>query len=383
MPIFGRVSLYLDLRDPELICHAKECASALCENAERLQVHVRSGDDALEFVRLWESEKARLIERIQETTPYIRRFECFVTDRWDTSSGAVAYALFCRKMPVLSLVHSTEESLEKQKDCGDEWVTAALYQTITKLGCGSAAEALNAFFTFPSKMGRALAVEGECSAAVKRCCELLCQRLRDDHGMRLYLVGPNGCDVEACGEEMEEAEVGLFASLIADLASKEELQPIQEAHTHLPGALRGLNRHENLPILRYRLQRGSSVIFFRPMSQTIEEIYCRTVREEGADAAEAFKSFLAMLKVLMNFEHRWLDLPEADVILVHGVCKCGGKQSCGWSSWLSEGPHKADVAAVINWRLIPAKDISKDTNGALSHPSFDELVSVIRTTAID
>ncbi|KAH9598833.1 hypothetical protein LSM04_002305 [Trypanosoma melophagium] len=322
-----QVTVYSDVQDAELLNHITTAALDLCKDAVIHRVPDKDVTDPLAFLNIWEKERDDVWSFVNNNVPLMHRFECFVTDSKDEKSGAVAYALYYRKMPVLSLVapevHQPSiiaSGTNNNEDNEEDWITGALYFTPTKLGCVSLFDAVKVFFSFPATGGNVIAIEGEDAAVVMSQCRLLRDRMQSESKLPVHIVDASGCDIADVNTEATnyEQEYSLYATLIDYFlknSNNSELWQIREADPQLHGALSALNRYHNLPLLRYRLQSGVRIIFYRPFSIVLEELVlgCRQ-KEMNVTQTQALLS--TVIPSLLHFETHWLGMPSAEVILI-------------------------------------------------------------------
>ncbi|RHW73949.1 hypothetical protein DPX39_030037600 [Trypanosoma brucei equiperdum] len=264
----------------------------------------------------------------------------------------VAYAMHCLQIPVLSL---TKGQKAKGNDDAEHWVSTILYKDLDGSHTDPLA-AVNEFFTFPDKVGELLAVEGRDSQLTLQYCRELRSYLQRAWSAEVKLVGPNGCDMSEegldgtkCGEtdnveEQVEVESGIHAPLVKELLGNSQLESTHQNDHLLHGAMYALNRHENLPIIRYRLQRGVNIILCRPMSSSLEKLFNKFSRMRGG-AEDVRRSFIDAVKSLLQFEGRWLDMPRRRVVLIReGVAH-------SWSAWLGNEV----IHPLVDWIPVDVK----------------------------
>ncbi|KEG14694.1 hypothetical protein DQ04_00341090 [Trypanosoma grayi] len=365
MNAIKQLTVYADVRDAQLLHHLSTVATSLCESVTIHTIPDADAANPLAFLHFWEKEKEDVWSYVKNDVPIMHRLECFVTDSKNRSTGVVAYALYYRKIPVLSLLDLGESAEGMEAD----WLVNALYFTAPRLCCTSAVDAVNSFFTFPAAAGKVIAVEGEGATLVAVQCRLLCGHMRREWNMPVQLVGASGCDLadtDAASED--EEELSLYASLCDSLLKNPELQTIREEDPQLQGALYALNRHHNLTVLRYRLQRGINVVVCRPMSCALAE-FVKSCERRGIGTSDSQEALTRVVKSLLQFEERWLGLPTADVVLFRGkhdhaavVGADGGVggPSARWASWLwGEGTGPV-IDALSNWRAVEVEDAGDD-----------------------
>ncbi|ESS67063.1 hypothetical protein TCDM_04295 [Trypanosoma cruzi Dm28c] len=390
MTTVDQVVVYADVRDPQLLNQLTAAVSALCKDHTIHSPSTWNSADPLWFLNFWEKERDDVWTYVNNKVPILRRFECFVTDSKDQKDGVVAYALYHRQMPVLSLVTAVT-GIKEKTEVNEDWITTALYRTVARMGCSSPSDAIAVFFTFPKSAGKVLALEGECRALVTEQCRLLRDYILRERNIPVELVGAGGCDLRspdlvgkgaatAEEEEEEEEESALYASLIDDLLSNPEFLPLREVDPQLHGALCALNRHHNLRLLRYRLQRGIHVILSRPMSFVLEEL----LRFCGPQAVPPSTMLEGVVKSIQNFEHHWLELPRPEVILIRvtGDTATNGaaNASLRWTACLWDEGQTPALDTLSSWHVVTvggAEGEHRQTLGRLHDGVRDAASSVL------
>ncbi|RNF06142.1 hypothetical protein TraAM80_04121 [Trypanosoma rangeli] len=361
MDAIEQVVVYADVRNAELLEQLTAAVIALCKNYTIHPPPASDTADPLLFLHLWEKERDNVWEHVNNNVPIMRRLECFVTDSKNQADGVVAYALYYRQMPVLSLAAVVTGATEEEAEVSEDWITTALYFTATGLGCSSPSEALTVFFTFPKSAGKVVALEGECGVLVAEQSRLLRDCIRHEWGLPVQLVGASGCDllgVDVFGRELtraeEEVEPSVYASLIDELLRNPELCTLRDADPQLHGVLCALNRHHNLRLLRYRLQRGIHVILCRPLSFVLEGLF-RGGKSQATQPSSALSGVVASIQ---NFEHHWLGLPRAEVILIRErddaavTTTTAAGASLKWAQSLWGGGQIPTLDALSGWHAV-------------------------------
>ncbi|RNF25627.1 uncharacterized protein Tco025E_02123 [Trypanosoma conorhini] len=358
MGAIEQVTVYADVRDTRLLEQLTTAVLALCRNCTIHPLPASDAADPLLFLHLWEKERDNVWGYVNNSVPIMHRLECFVTDSKNQADGVVAYALYYRQMPVLSLAAAvTGAKEEEEAEASEDWVTAALYSTAAGLGCASPSEALSAFFTFPKLAGKVVALEGACDTLVTGQGRLLRDYLRRAWSLPVELVGAGGCDLRASdpaggapAAASEEAEPAVYASLIDELLRNPELRPLRDADPQLHGALCALNRHHNLRLLRYRLQRGIHVLLCRPLSFVLECLF----RGGAAQATPPSRDLSGVVASVQHFEHHWLGLPRAQVILIRerDAAAAATNASQTWEEALLGEGQTPILGALSGWRVV-------------------------------
>ncbi|ORC90187.1 uncharacterized protein TM35_000092370 [Trypanosoma theileri] len=385
-----QVTVYTDVQDTELLNHITTVVRDFCKDAKIYTVPEKDAADPLAFLNIWEKERDDVWSLVKNNVPLMHRFECFVTDSKDEKSGAVAYALYYRKMPVLSLVtpvsnpsstimNNANNNNNIVGDNEEDWITAALYFTPAKLGCVSLFDAVKRFFSFPEKGGNVIAIEGEDAALVLSQCRRLRAHMQSESKMPVCVVDASGCDIHDMYTETTEyeKEEGLYDKLIEDFLKNSnncEMQQIREAYPQFHGALSVLNRYHNLPLLRYRLQTGVSVILYQPFSMVLKELVCGC-KQQGMNVTETQKLLSTVMPSLLHFERHWLGMPTAEVVLIREkmMIKNTTSSLAHWSSllWSEEGMPIADVFS--KWHQVVFKDKEGEMSAVGGGTAGDEM----------
>lgn len=270
-----QATIFLDLND--------DLKKVVEEAAPRCSKFIEGCGSHKSFISLWEGMKGQVTLRSAEDPPAVpamQQFEGFVTTQ-SVHSADVTYALYTRRIPVLSLYDATEEVPS----------TTTLLSTIRSLGVATAEDAIRSFLSFPSNRGRLIVIEGGDGSGKQTQTELLADRLKKEGKSVATLDFPH--DAAAFGVLIRRVLSGEFGG-------------IRDLNVTLFSALYGLNRHDTLPQIRYWIQKGTHVILDRYMTANFGHQSSKFDKEEDR---------IASINTILHFETRWLGLPEPDHVL--------------------------------------------------------------------
>lgn len=272
--VIESVKIFWDVACPKLLAVAQEVTAQYQPHTSILTLPAEHAS----FVEWWESEKGNYWPVVDNKVHPLKVFECFVTDKFHVNDAAVAYALYAKAIPVLSLASRTSALKTK----------SPLFEDVESLCCvGKAEDAIKQYLSFPQRPGRVFVIEGGDGAGKQTQVSLLVNRLKDEGRLVQTLDYPH--------------DAARFGVLIRELLSG-KMGNIKQVNPLIFAALYGLNRHDTLPQLRLWVQRGCNIVLDRYMTANF-----------GHQASKYDKDSdrIAAIETLKHFEVSWLSLPEA------------------------------------------------------------------------
>ncbi|KAH9584050.1 Thymidylate kinase-like domain [Trypanosoma melophagium] len=221
--------------------------------------------------------------RIQQTDE-ADTFLCFITEKQSLRNADVVYALFCKRLPVLSLVESKGTSV-------------SLLETLSTLSVDDSSNlleaqiaAVKAFFSFQPRKGQVVVFEGGDGVGKATQTKFLIDRLEHQGYSVATLEFPS--------------ERNRYGGLLREVLSGKK-GGIHELDPKLFSLLFSLNRFACLPELQYWMRRGRKIILDRYYTANCGHQASKLPEEER-------KRFIHHLQTM---EVSWFGLPPADIVL--------------------------------------------------------------------
>ncbi|ORC86810.1 thymidylate kinase [Trypanosoma theileri] len=211
-------------------------------------------------------------------------FTCFITEKQSLHNADVVYALFCKRLPVLSLIESKS-------------ISVSLLETLSTLGVDNLGNlldaqiaAIKAFFSFQPKKGQVFVFEGGDGVGKATQTKLLFTHL--EH------LGYSVATLDFPSERNR------YGGLLREVLSGKK-GGIHELDPKLFSLLFSLNRFACMPELQYWMCRGRKIILDRYYTANCGHQASKLPEEER-------KKFIHYLQTM---EVSWFGLPPADIVL--------------------------------------------------------------------
>lgn len=258
----------------------------------------------LDLLKWWRAEEADVYTRdVNNTVLFMNAAEVLITDK-NAADGAVAYALYHRQMPVLSLAATqlpARSSLHQ-----------LLYTATTGVSLEEQKAAILQFLSFPAERGT--------YSVASTCASASTARTADTETIATVQVNVDGYPIQvphAAHGALLDSQLPppptLFANVLAELrdSGSAGLDVLRRRNPILPGVLEIFHRYQNRGVVRAMLHRGYRVeVAPEAVAESLKWVRTFVALTEEKVAAPAEKMAKAET-ALAKFESHWLELPLA------------------------------------------------------------------------
>ncbi|KEG12915.1 putative thymidylate kinase [Trypanosoma grayi] len=239
--------------------------------------------DSVEIVQYNGSLIQAIRQKDKQQQDMTNVFTCFITETKTLEDADVVYALYCRRLPVLSLAN---------KHCAP----VLLLETMSSLGVDqsddlltSQLRALKAFFLFKSTRSQVIVLEGGDGVGKATQTKLLMDHLR--------CLGHRTATLEFPSEKSR------YGGLLREILSGKK-GGIQELDPKLFSLIFALNRFACFSELRYWMLRGTKIV--------LDRYYTANYGHQASKFPEEKR--IGFIHNLQLMEVTWLGLPPANVV---------------------------------------------------------------------